>query len=123
MVGYAVIVYETERDFANRSSDQVRAAYRAYSRALVEAGVLLSGAELSPAGSGKILSCENSQRVIHDGPYAETKEQLGGFFIIDVPNLDEALAWAALCPATSSCMVEVRPLVSTNSSCECNLQA
>jgi hypothetical protein len=115
---YAILVYETEKDFSNRDSYAVKAAYSAYSQTLTEAGIMLRGAELSPANTSKTLFSKNGQRIVHDGPYADTKEQLGGFFIIDVPDLDEALSWAARCPAASNCCVEVRPLMSMGNNCK-----
>ncbi|MEH2167270.1 MAG: YciI family protein [Nostoc sp.] len=109
---YAILVYETEQDFANRDSH--KAAYNAYSQALAEANVIAGGAELHPAHTGTTVRLKDGQQKVQDGPYADTKEQLGGFFIIDVPNLDVALDWAARCPGASSCGVEVRPLLPMN---------
>lgn len=106
---YAILVYETEQDFANR--DTYMPAYQAYSQALAEAGVSAGGAALYPSHTGTTVRLQSGQRNVQDGPYADTKEQLGGFFIIDVPNLDAALDWAARCPAASHCAVEVRPLL------------
>ncbi|MEO0373281.1 MAG: YciI family protein [Cyanobacteria bacterium P01_A01_bin.17] len=109
---YAILVYETAQDFATRDSDEVKAAYDAYSKALMEAGVIAGGAELCPANTGTTLFIKGGQRKVQDGPYADTKEQLGGLFIVDVPDVETALDWAARCPAASKCGVEVRPLVS-----------
>ncbi|MBE9140180.1 YciI family protein [Nodosilinea sp. LEGE 07088] len=109
---YAILVYETEHDFANR--EQHMPAYRAYSQALAEAGIMVGGAELHPSHTGTTLRLQNGQRQVQDGPYADTKEQLGGFFLIDVADLDAALDWAARCPAASNCAVEVRPLAPAN---------
>jgi hypothetical protein len=109
---YAILVYETEQDFANRKMHMP--AYNAYSQALTEAGVMAGGAALHPSHTGTTIRLQNGQRNVQDGPYADTKEQLGGFFIIDVPDLDAALDWAARCPAASNCAVEVRPLLPMN---------
>jgi hypothetical protein len=106
---YAILVYETEHDFAHR--DHHMPAYRAYSQALGEAGVMVGGVALHPSHTATTLRLQNNQRQVQDGPYADTKEQLGGFFLIDVPDLDTALNWAARCPAASNCAVEVRPLL------------
>lgn len=111
---YAILVYETETNFSNRTDDQQEtywAAYHAYSQALAEAGVIAGGAALHPGHTGTTLRLHEGQRKVQDGPFADTKEQLGGFFIIDVPDLDVALDWAARCPAASGCGVEVRPLL------------
>jgi hypothetical protein len=109
---YAILVYETEQDFANR--EQVMPAYTAYSQALSEAGVMTGGAGLHPTHTATTLRLQNGTRQVQDGPFTDTKEQLGGFFIIDVPDLDTALDWASRCPAASLSGVEVRPLLSTN---------
>lgn len=109
---YAILVYETEQDFANRANHMP--AYNAYSQALAEAGVMAGGAALHPSHTGTTVRLQNGQRNVQDGPFADTKEQLGGFFIVDVPDLDAALNWAVRCPAASNCAVEVRPLLSIN---------
>jgi hypothetical protein len=106
---YAILVYETEQDFANR--DIHMPAYIAYSQALAEAGVMVGGAGLHPSHTGTTLRLQDGHRKVQDGPYADTREQLGGFFLIDVPDLDAALDWASRCPAASNCAVEVRPLL------------
>jgi hypothetical protein len=109
---YAILVYETEQDFTDR--EKYMPAYNAYSQALVEAGVAAGGAALYPGHTATTLRLQNGQRKVQDGPYADTKEQLGGFFIIDVADLDTALDWASRCPAASNCAVEVRPLLPMN---------
>lgn len=109
---YAILVYETEQDFANRANHMP--AYNAYSQALAEAGVMAGGAALYPSHTGTTVRLQNGQRNVQDGPFADTKEQLGGFFIVDVPDLDAALNWAVRCPAASNCAVEVRPLLPMN---------
>jgi hypothetical protein len=108
---YAILVYETEQDVANREMQMP--AYNAYSQALADAGVMAGGAALHPSHTGTTIRLQNGQRNVQDGPYADTKEQLGGLFLIDVPDLDTALDWAARCPAASNCAVEVRPLLPT----------
>lgn len=107
---YAILVYETEEDFANR--DRHMPAYTAYSEALSKAGVMAGGAALQPGHTSTTVRLKAGQRQVQDGPYAGTKEQLGGIFLIDVADLDTALDWAARCPAASYCAVEVRPLLS-----------
>lgn len=87
------------------------AIWGAYTRALVEAGILVGGEALHPSGSAATLRLVDGSRRIEDGPYADTREQLGGFFVIDVPDLETALEWAARNPAASSGAVEVRPVV------------
>jgi hypothetical protein len=109
---FAILVYETEQDFAER--EHTMPAYYAYSQALAAAGVVAGGAALHPSHTATTLRLQNGQRHVQDGPYADTKEQLGGLFIIDVADLDAALDWASRCPAASRCAVEVRPLLPMN---------
>jgi len=73
-------------------------------------GIFVAGAGLGSPQTATMVSVRNGKRQVHDGPYAETKEFLGGFVIIDVPNLDAALEWAARNPAAADAFVEVRPL-------------
>lgn len=112
---YAIIVYETEQDFKDRTDpDKTHinmGAYIAYSQALNAGGVARGGAGLQLPGTATVVKVKNGKRHVQDGPYSDSKEQLGGFFIIEAANLDEALAWAAKCPAAQSAGVEVRPLL------------
>lgn len=86
------------------------AAYGAYTQALQEAGVWVASARLAPAASAKTIQTKGGRPVTMDGPFAETKEQLGGFYLIEAPNLAAAMEWAARCPGTGHGIVEVRPL-------------
>lgn len=110
---YAVLVYENEADFKERSDPKTMgpymAAYGAYSAALREAGVAVGGAGLQPPSTATTLRVRDGRRHVQDGPFADTKERIGGFFLLEVPSLDVALEWAAKCPAASRCGVEVRP--------------
>jgi hypothetical protein len=83
-----------------------------YIRALREAGVLAGVEQLAPAGTATSVRVRAGQRLLTDGPFAETKEHLLGFFLVDVAGLDEALDWAARMPHVCSGTVEVRPVVS-----------
>lgn len=113
---YVIMVYETEAAFRARSDEKDKAsywgAYRAYSQALKEAGVVAGGHALQPPFSATTVRVSDGARKVQDGPYAEAKEQLGGFFVVDVPDLDAALDWAARCPAAADGAVEVRPVLS-----------
>jgi hypothetical protein len=110
---YTIVIYENEADFHSRTDERRKeaywGAYRAYTQALQAAGVMVGGAGLQPPPVGTTLRQRDGKRQVQDGPYAETKEQLGGFYQIDVPDLDSALDWAARCPAASTGAVEVRP--------------
>jgi hypothetical protein len=87
------------------------ALWEAYTKALVDAGVMRGGNALHAGTTATTVRVRAGQRDIHDGPYADSKEELGGYFIIEVDSLDEALLWAARNPAASTGAVEVRPIV------------
>ena len=106
---YALLVFQPQEQFDRRDSAMI-AAGKAYGEALRAAGVVVTAAGLQPPQSGTMVSVRDGKRQVHDGLYAETKEFLGGFVIIDVPDLDAALEWAARHPAASQSAVEVRPL-------------
>jgi hypothetical protein len=110
---YMMLIYETAMDFearTNEKSETLMGAWRVYYQAMVDAGVYVSGSPLHPAAIGTTVRLQNGKRHVQDGPYAETKEQLGGFIIVEVPALDAALDWAARCPAAATGAVEVRPV-------------
>ena len=110
---YTILIYETEADFGSRTDERRKAAYwgayRAYTQALKEAGVMVGGAPLQPGALGTTVRQRDGKRHVQDVPYAETKEQLGGYYEIEVADLDTALDWAACCPAAATGAVEVRP--------------
>ncbi|MEA2627301.1 MAG: hypothetical protein QOD06_3346 [Candidatus Binatota bacterium] len=110
---YAMLIYETPEAFARRTNgddDPYLGAWRAYHSALVEAGVYVGGNPLRLPDTGTTVRLKDGARHVQDGPYADTKEQLAGFAILEAPSLDAALEWAARCPAASAGAVEVRPL-------------
>ncbi len=110
---YMIAFYEPESDFTARDgdgSDEFWPPWRAYFEALRGASVNVGGAPLQAPRTGATVRNEADGRIVHDGPYADTKEQLGGFVIVEVPSLDDALAWAQRAPSAASGAVEVRPL-------------
>jgi hypothetical protein len=109
---YALIIYETKTEFENRKhpeNEAFWAPWRAYHRALTEAGMYLGGTPLESEVTGTTIRVRGGERQVQDGPYADTKEQLGGLMLIEAPSLDVALEWASRCPAASYGAVEVRP--------------
>jgi hypothetical protein len=86
------------------------AAYVAYSEALTKAGALKGSNRLQASSTATTVRVANGKPRVLDGPYADSKEQLGGYFIIDVADLDAAISWAARCPAANHGVVEVRPV-------------
>src|SRR5262245_45423149 len=82
-------------------TDQVHAAYGAYTEAMTNAGVIVGGERLPPTASASTVRVADGKTKVLDGPDAETKERVGGHYLIDVPDLDAAIAWAARCPDAS----------------------
>ena len=108
---FALLIYESPEAFATRNKGSYVGAWRAYHKAIVEAGIFVGGDPLQLPETGTTVRLKEGKRSVQDGPYADTKEQLGGFTILELPSLDAALDWAARCPAASYGAVEVRPLV------------
>lgn len=111
---YALIVIEHANDLARRTGPDAKeywAAWGAYVSAVRESGIMVSGAGLELPSTATTVRHQGGKAVIHDGPYAESKEVLAGFFLIDVPDLDTALKWAAKAPCPQGA-VEIRPVLS-----------
>lgn len=113
-MNYALLIYETAADFSRRGApgSKKREAYMSvwppYAKALKDAGVFVSGAGLEISDTAATLRFQGDGRQVQDGPYADTKEQLGGFFIVNVPDMQTALDWAARCPHAADGVIEVR---------------
>jgi hypothetical protein len=110
---YAMLIYESPEAFACRKSDgsdPYTGAWRPYYKAMLESGAYIGGEPLELAETATTIRIKDGRRGVQDGPYADTKEQLAGFIILDLPSLDAALEWAARCPAAAYGAVEVRPL-------------
>jgi hypothetical protein len=111
---YLVMIYEDAAGFAKRTSPDAGkhfGAFQAYTTALREAGVWVGGNPLQAPHTATTVRLRDGKRQVQDGPIADTKEQLGGYYLIEVPNLDAALEWGARCPAASYGTIEVRPLM------------
>ena len=110
---YLLMIYQNEAAASaatKAQSEQMHGAYMAYSNALVKAGVIVGGDRLHPSSSATTVRIADGKKKVLNGPYAETKEQLAGYYMIEVPDLDQALAWAARCPGASTGVMEVRPV-------------
>jgi hypothetical protein len=110
---YILLIYGNEAQMLAASKtevDQRLAAYSAYTEALKKTGILAGGNRLQRVSSASTVRLANGKTEVLDGPYADTKEQLGGYYLIDVPDLDAALSWAARCPGASHGHIEVRPI-------------
>jgi hypothetical protein len=110
---FTLMIYHTPEEFEMRKNDYKHphlGAWRAYYQALVAAGVYVGASALELPETGTTVRVKDGKRRVQDGPYADTKEQLAGFIIIDVPSVDAALEWAARCPGAAIGAVEVRPV-------------
>jgi hypothetical protein len=110
---YMLLIHAPEAFYKSASkaeAEQVMAAYGAYTEAMKKAGVMVTADRLQPVATATTVRVTNGKTTVLDGPYAETKEQLGGYYVIDVPDLDAALSWATRCPGASHGAVEVRPV-------------
>ena len=104
------IDYPAIQNLPKEEAGRMYGAYQAYVEAMKKAGVLLANHGLRPASEATTVRAPGGKQSVVDGPYAETKEQLGGYFLIDVADLDAALSWAARCPGALHGAVEVRPI-------------
>ncbi len=110
---YMLLIYGNEAGMQAASktqTEQMMGAYVAYTEAMTKAGIIVGGDRLQPSTAATTVRVADGKSKVLNGPYAESKEQLGGYYLIDVPDLDAALSWAARCPGASHGVVEVRPL-------------
>ena len=109
---YLLMLYQNEHMWPKMSqAEQAQgiAAYAAYTAALKKAGVLVGSNRLQATANGTTVRVKEGKTQVLDGPYADTKEQLGGYYLIEVADLDAAISWAARCPGASHGAIEVRP--------------
>jgi hypothetical protein len=113
-VKYLCTIYGDETQWGSATPDQISAvmqAYEAFGREVSEAGAFIAGEGLEPTSAATTVRVRDGERLLSDGPFAETKEQLGGFYLLECASLDEAIEWASKIPAASSGSVEVRPVM------------
>ncbi len=111
---YLLLIYGNEKATAAMTPDarnQMHSAYGAYTAALRDSGTYVAGEALQPTGTATAIRGAGSTAKVIDGPFAETREQLGGFYMINAPDLDAAIEWARRCPGTERGTVEVRPVL------------
>ena len=112
---FMLMLNETAEDFAQRANPEQAQSYwggwNDFIGAMAQAGVIVKGDGLQSPHSATTIRVRDGKRVVQDGPFADTKEQLGGYFVIDVPDLDTALDWAARAPSALTASVEVRPVL------------
>ncbi len=110
---YAILFYQSPEEFEFRSDPERRkqfwASFLPYMQALNDAGIIVGGAGLQDPHTTTTILTRAGEQIVQDGPFADTKEQLAGFFLIEVPDLDTALSWAARYPPELGGITEVRP--------------
>ena len=110
---YLLLLYANESGFDSLTPEQQQqgyAAYVAYTEALKKAGALAGSNRLRPVNTATTVRTVDGKTQVLDGPYPDTKEQLGGYYLIEVPDMDAALSWAARCPGAGHGVIEVRPI-------------
>ena len=114
MAQYMILIYAPESAYAKMTPDEMKkdmARWGTYTQEMVKAGIMRGGAPLKPVSTATTLRTKGGKVVPTDGPFAETKEQLGGYYLVDVPDLDSALTWAGKCPGITYGPIEVRPVM------------
>jgi len=109
---YLMAIYSSETEFANIPDQQKAAIYQEFNKLREELGAkFVGGNQLQPTATATVVRVRDGKRLVTDGPFAETKEQLGGYILIDAKDLDEAISIAARIPVARFASIEVRPIV------------
>jgi hypothetical protein len=111
---YLLLIFDDERVWGDMSEEErgkLYAEYGTFSTELRESGAFVAADQLQPSTTATLVQVRGGDTLTTDGPFAETKEQLGGYFLIDVESLDEAIEWAAKIPSARKGTIEVRPVV------------
>jgi hypothetical protein len=118
---YLLLIHDDPQLWADMSDDERNtyfAEYMAYTQALIDAGVHVGGNQLQGTDTATVVRVRDGETLTTDGPFAETKEQLAGYYLIEAESLDEALEWAARIPSSRIGTIEVRPVVPTRVTAE-----
>ncbi len=110
---YLLMIHRDEKAIqalTQEDAGRMMAAYGAYTKAMSEAGVHVGGERLHPSSTATVVRVKDGKTSVLNGPYAEIKEQLGGYYLIEAPDLDAAISWAARCPGAATGAIEVRPI-------------
>jgi hypothetical protein len=113
---YALLIYANEQDWTNQSEQAQRQFqdYMAFTKDIVDRGIMRSGEALQPTATATTVRVRNGETLSTDGPFAETKEQLGGYYVIEAKDLDEAIEVAARIPDVRGGSIEIRPIMETD---------
>ena len=111
---YILLIYSSDEMWENKSADeinQIMGEYNAFTESIVKSGNFKAGEELQPATAATTVRVRNGKPQLTDGPFAETREQLGGFYLIEADNLDQATQIASRIPSAREGCVEIRPIM------------
>ena len=111
---YLLMIHGDESRWPSLAPEESKAildAYTAFGEEAEKAGVLLGGEGLQPTSTATVVRVRDGEKTVTDGPFAETKEQLGGYYLVDCKDLDEAIEWAAKIPGAETGSIEVRPIM------------
>jgi hypothetical protein len=111
---YLLLIYENEAETAKRGEAGMKTMmneYRAFTQSIIQAGQFKAGDALQPTSTATTVTVRGGKTLTTDGPFAETREQLGGYYLIEAKNLDEAIAIAARVPSAKFGSIEVRPVM------------
>ena len=111
---YLLMIYEDEMAWRKQDAETIKSMfdeYGAFGQAAAEAGKMVDGAGLEPTSTATTIRVRDGERIVSDGPYLETKEQLGGYYLLECDSLDEAIAWAERIPGARNGGVEIRPVM------------
>ena len=111
---YLLLIYSAESDEAKQDQAQVMSEYGAFTQGIVQSGAFKSADRLKPVATATTVRVRDGKTLTTDGPFAETREQLGGYYLIEAKDLDEAIGIAARIPSAKRGTIEVRPLVHTS---------
>jgi hypothetical protein len=110
---YLLLIYGDESTYGQMSEAELEAdmdKWREFTAAIKSAGASSGGEALQPTTTATSVRDDNGKALVTDGPFAETREQLGGYYVLDVENLDEAIKWAQRCPGATYGTIELRPI-------------
>jgi hypothetical protein len=113
-VQYVLLIYADESTWQSRSDEgrgRVMQAYGAYTQELRQSGAMVAGDALQPTQTATTVRVQDADTLTTDGPFAETKEQLGGYYLVEADSFADAIEWGAKCPAVHEGSVEVRPVM------------
>jgi hypothetical protein len=111
---YALLIYASEQDWASQTEEESQAVnqeYMAFTKDIIDRGLMKGGEALQPTSTATSVRVRNGETLTTDGPFAETKDQLGGFYLVDCKDLDEAIEVAARIPDARRGAIEVRPIM------------